>query len=177
MTPFELMTKLIEQYDQKNLAYGNSAHQTFCRYGKASYALRLSDKFQRLETLIASPGISCADESINDTLGDAITYTFMYAADLICEKYPSMKLEEKDSGVEPNVSRTRKMMALMGCNSQEEIFEMADAFQRIRVDGTESLTDVIYNMYLDENSLATEYVMLAAYLIKIYMERNTTDDV
>lgn len=168
MSHTDLIEKLLNQYDQKNLAYGNSAHRTFCRYGKASYSLRLSDKFQRYENLISSPGISCADESINDTLGDAITYTYMFAADIFC-----YYLGNVDPDDDFNMNKVHEMMRLTACCSVEDIEEMAQCFHRNFVEGTDSLVDVIYNMYLDENTTSMDYVMLATYLINLYMERNT----
>lgn len=169
MSHTDLIEKLLNQYDQKNLAYGNSAHRTFCRYGKASYSLRLSDKFQRYENLISSPGISCADESINDTLGDAITYTYMFAADIFC----STIMGDNNPDSESNMDKVHQMMDLTACCTEEEIKEMAYTFWQNFAEGEDSLVDVIYNMYLDENTTSMDYVMLATYLINLYIERNT----
>ena len=168
MNHTELLEKLLNQYDQKNLAYGNSAHRTFCRYGKASYALRLSDKFQRYENLVNAPDISCADEAIEDTLGDAITYTFMFAADL----YVAL-VDGKDPESTANMAKVRNMMLIMACNSEEDIMNMAHCFWEDHIKGDVSLVDVIYNMYLDEDASCLDYVMLAAHLIKLYVERTT----
>ena len=167
MTPNELLIKLVNQYDQKNLAYGNSAHRTFCRYGKASYALRLSDKFQRYENLIYSPDIPDIGEAIEDTLGDAITYTYMCAADILCEVMHG----EPDPDDTTNMDKVREMMNLTACCTEEQINEMAHTFWKNFVDGTDSLVDVIYNMYIDGSTTSIDYVMLATYLIKLYMER------
>lgn len=171
MNHTELIEKLLEQYNQKNLAYGNSAHRTFCRYGKASYSLRLSDKFQRFENLISTPGISCADEAIEDTLGDAITYTYMFAADIFCSY-----LEEPNPDDDFNMKKVHEMMMLTACCTESEIKDIAHSFWQSFVEGENSLVDVIYNMYLDENTTSLDYVMLATYLIKLYMERINTNE-
>lgn len=168
MTHTELIEKLLNQYDQKNLAYGNSAHRTFCRYGKSSYALRLSDKFQRYENLVNASDISCADEAIEDTLGDAITYIYMFAADM----YVAL-MGDNDPESTANMERVRHMMLITACNSEEDIMQMAHCFCKDRIKGDISLVDVIYNMYLDEDTSCLDYVMFAAYLIKLYVERTT----
>lgn len=82
MTFSEYVTSLKDQYDRKNAAYGSSAHDTFVKFGIVSYLTRLSDKINRLITLTSNPDISCNDESIADTLGDAATYCIMAVADI-----------------------------------------------------------------------------------------------
>ena len=158
---------LISQYQQKNLAYGNSAHNTFLKYGKTAYSLRLSDKFQRLENLIRNPEIDRADESIADTLGDAITYTIMFAADMFYRvKYET----EDDIPEDVNVNKTIEMLQLLTCCTEDEIKEMADEFSNYHKLDHASLVDVIYEMHIDENTTSTDYVLLAAYLIWIHNE-------
>lgn len=169
MSHKELILSLLNIYNQKNLAYGNSAHATFCRYGSASYALRLSDKFQRYEKLISSPDIPHGDESIDDTLGDAITYMFMFAADLFCVRV----LGEKDSNEDANIQKVRHMMVLTMCCSEDEIQSMAHTFWENHAEGVDSLVDVIYNMYSDSNVSYLDYIMFACYLIKLYIERKS----
>lgn len=165
----ELLKFLREQYTQKNLAYGNSAHRTFCHYGKTAYSLRLSDKLQRYENLISNSDISWADEAIEDTLGDAITYTFMFAADIFC----STIMGDNDPDSELNMDKVYHMMELTSCCTEEEIREMAHTFWQNSVEGIDSLVDVIYNMHIDQNTTSMDYVMLATYLINLYVERTT----
>lgn len=169
MVHTELIESLLTQYNQKNLAYGNSAHRTFCRYGKASYSLRLSDKFQRYENLLSSPDISWADEAIEDTLGDAITYTYMFAADIFCSMQGNSDPED-----DANMKKVHDMMMGTACCPIEDLKKMARLFYKDRVEGTSSLVDVIYNMYIDDSITVLDYIMLAIYLINLYMERTTT---
>ena len=166
MSHKEYVLSLIEQYNQKNLAYGNNAHKTFCRFGKAAYAMRLMDKFQRLENLISNSSINCADESIEDTLGDAITYILMFAADLSCELISG----KSDINDECNIEKTLEMLQLFVCTPEEGISEMADAFEESYVKNTQKLDLVIYTMYLDPETTPTDYVLFAAYLIDFYMK-------
>lgn len=71
------LEKLMSQYEQKNAAYGYAAHISYDKFGKESYIIRLYDKVRRLKTLREHPEIPKADESIADTLGDAMTYCLM----------------------------------------------------------------------------------------------------
>lgn len=71
------LEKLMTQYEQKNAAYGYAAHISYDKFGKESYIIRLYDKVRRLKTLREHPEIPKADESITDTLGDAMTYCLM----------------------------------------------------------------------------------------------------
>lgn len=156
------LTDLIEQYKQKNLAYDNSAHKTFCKYGKVAYSLRLSDKFQRLENLLSNPEIDHADESISDTLGDAITYTAMYAADIYYDL-----LHRTDPDDTCNIEKTIEILKLLSCCSEEEIDGMADVFSARYCPEDVSLTEIIYKMYAEE-ATPVVYALLASYLIQMH---------
>lgn len=79
----EYLKSLLALYERKNAAYGNSTHITYCMYGEAAYAVRITDKLNRLETLTFDLSIDRNDESIIDTLDDAITYLFIFAGDLM----------------------------------------------------------------------------------------------
>lgn len=81
MTRSELTDKLADIYRAKNHDYGNSAHETFVAFGEVSYVVRLSDKLRRLASLWSGER-RVKDESILDTLGDAITYLAMLIAEI-----------------------------------------------------------------------------------------------
>ena len=166
MNSNKLMIHLAEQYEKKNTAYGNNAHKTFVRYGKATYSMRLSDKMQRLNELMNHPEIDNCNESINDTLGDAITYSIMYSADLYCKKNDITEMDDTS-----NVNRTREILNMMACCSEDEILDMAKAFIKFYDVDQDRLADIIYIMYLDEKTTSTDYVLLAAYLVNIFIER------
>lgn len=78
----QVAQKLLDQYIQKNKAYGNNMSKNYRKYGIVAYALRISDKLGRLETLMSNQNIDVGDESIIDTIGDAITYCLMCAGDI-----------------------------------------------------------------------------------------------
>jgi hypothetical protein len=75
---FESVTAYLDAlYARKNKAYGNSFGRSVERYGKIAALTRMSDKFNRLETLILNEKMDTGDESLYDTLLDLSTYCIM----------------------------------------------------------------------------------------------------
>ena len=72
-----LADKEKEIYKQKNEKYGNSFDKSVEKYGLISALTRISDKFNRLETLILSHSNGTDDESLIDTLMDMANYCNM----------------------------------------------------------------------------------------------------
>ena len=64
-------------YKQKNAAYGDSFGNTYRDLGIISAVTRISDKFNRLKTLVRNNDIPTGDESIGDTLLDMANYCIM----------------------------------------------------------------------------------------------------
>lgn len=157
----EIIEKLVDQFRRKNLAYGSSAHETYMNFGTASYAIRIHDKLKRYEMLISNPDIPHGDEAVEDTLGDAITYTAMFAADLKQTMMYSVGIAHMDETID--------LLYLLGSNTREEIQEMADRFNN-DVIAEKTLPETIVAMW-NENSTPAEYVMLAAYLLNLLNER------
>lgn len=74
----KLADALASQYQRKNEAYGDSFGKSVKKYGVISALTRMSDKWNRLESLLVDGnknGVS--DESIDDTLLDLATYCIM----------------------------------------------------------------------------------------------------
>ena len=101
---------LLSQYIQKNDAYGNNMSKNFKKYGSLVYVLRISDKLNRLETLQNNPEISSADESILDTIGDAITYCMMCVGDIAA----SFVTKDMDSTI--NYGFTQELLGNISMN-------------------------------------------------------------
>lgn len=80
----DIIQKLLDTYRAKNMDYGNSAHTTFVEFGEVATVVRISDKLSRLQSLTTSDA-QVKDESVLDTIGDAITYLCMLAADIDCD--------------------------------------------------------------------------------------------
>lgn len=74
----KLAVALASQYQRKNEAYGDSFGKSVKRYGIISALTRMSDKWNRLESLLIDGnknGVN--DESVDDTLLDLATYCIM----------------------------------------------------------------------------------------------------
>ena len=74
----KLAAALASQYQRKNEAYGNSFGKSVKRYGIISALTRMSDKWNRLESLLIDGNKNnVSDESVDDTLLDLATYCIM----------------------------------------------------------------------------------------------------
>ena len=78
----ELCKYLNNLYATKNKKYGDSFSITVQKYGMIAALTRLSDKWQRFETLILTKDSGTPDESIRDTLLDMANYCIMTVMEL-----------------------------------------------------------------------------------------------
>lgn len=69
--------ELTSIYRKKNADYGNSFSRAVEKYGLISALTRISDKFNRLESLILHKEQEVKDESVQDTLLDLANYCIM----------------------------------------------------------------------------------------------------
>lgn len=73
-----IVTELADLYARKNEDYGDSFGRSVEKYGFISALTRISDKFNRLESLILAHGnAKVSDESLDDTLKDLAAYCIM----------------------------------------------------------------------------------------------------
>ena len=93
MTWSDLCDYLRDIYVRKNRDYGNSVHQTYLEFGEVALVVRISDKLSRLQRLTATDEQNVKDESILDTLGDAVTYLLMLEAEMYCAKTDSDSMD------------------------------------------------------------------------------------
>lgn len=73
----KILNQIHETYIQKNRAYGNSFDLSLDEYGEVAALVRMSDKWNRLNSLIRNPDIPVGDESVEDTLLDLANYCIM----------------------------------------------------------------------------------------------------
>ena len=78
----EICNELNTVYGNKNNDYGDAFGRTFERLGLISAVTRISDKFNRLESLATSTEQKVKDESIEDTLLDMANYCIMTVLEL-----------------------------------------------------------------------------------------------
>ena len=84
MTPEEkvhrfrsITDRMVELYENKNFLYGDSFAHTYDKYGPVSAMVRMTDKMNRIETMLASEQADDLGESIIDTLTDLANYAIM----------------------------------------------------------------------------------------------------
>lgn len=78
MKTFNEITKYMNDlYEKKNHDYGNSFDISLNKYGIIAALTRISDKFNRLESLILKKEVKIEDEKIEDTLIDLASYCIM----------------------------------------------------------------------------------------------------
>lgn len=74
----ELAQSMCELYEKKNNDYGDSFNTSCTKYGPVAALTRMSDKFNRIETLILKRQTQkVEDEKIEDTLIDLANYAMM----------------------------------------------------------------------------------------------------
>lgn len=108
MTKQQIAEKLIATYRDKNKDYGNSAHRTYVEFGEVALVIRISDKLSRLTNLVETGESRVSDESMLDTIGDAVTYLCMLVAEIDCE-HPDWFQEEQFACTE-NIWRTIELL-------------------------------------------------------------------
>lgn len=72
----DITTNMVKTYAAKNHDYGNSFDNSLDKFGLIASIVRMGDKMNRLETLVAKKA-QVKDESIKDTLLDLANYSIM----------------------------------------------------------------------------------------------------
>lgn len=72
----EIIDEMIAMYETKNADYGDSFSRTFKRFGPVSAVTRISDKYERICSLMDRPP-RVKEEAIRDTLLDMANYCIM----------------------------------------------------------------------------------------------------
>ena len=86
-----ILADLRETYINKNSDYGDSFGKSIEKYGFISALTRMSDKFNRLESLILNGENLVKNESLEDTLLDLANYCIMTTIELKTESEPNYK--------------------------------------------------------------------------------------
>lgn len=73
----QIANEMAELYEKKNHDYGNSFGISIEKYGKIAALTRISDKFNRLESLMLGKEQKVQDEKLEDTLKDMASYCIM----------------------------------------------------------------------------------------------------
>ena len=75
----KIVTETMELCVKKNKDYGSSVQDTFEKFGDISYLVRITDKYNRICSLLNGEG-EIKDESIDDTIRDMANYSFLWLA-------------------------------------------------------------------------------------------------
>ncbi len=78
----QLAEHMAATYSRKNADYGDSFGVSVRKYGAIAGLTRISDKFNRLESLILKNEQHVSDESVTDTLLDLANYSIMLLMEL-----------------------------------------------------------------------------------------------
>lgn len=79
----KITTEMSNLYERKNKDYGNSFSISVQKYGLISALTRISDKFNRLESLVLNKNTPCVEnETLKDTLLDLASYCIMTTIEL-----------------------------------------------------------------------------------------------
>jgi len=73
----KIANELADLYEKKNNDYGDSFGETWKKLGNVSALTRMSDKFNRLLSLMKGKDQQIKQESIKDTLIDLAAYSIM----------------------------------------------------------------------------------------------------
>lgn len=130
----EIVLTLCNQYERKNHDYGNSADDTYTRFGIVSYLTRISDKLNRFQTL-SQTDAQIGDEKINDTVGDMYTYCCMALS----------KLSESDASVTDIMKNFGYKASMLPADEVIERFSSITAADIASVDDTK-IKNVIEEM-------------------------------
>ena len=77
----DILDECLSIYKKKNSDYGSSTTKTYKQFGDISYATRINDKINRINSLLTGNKQQVQDESIDDTIMDLINYGILWMVD------------------------------------------------------------------------------------------------
>lgn len=102
----DLCAQMHELCVEKNKRYGDSFSKTVQYYGLISALTRMSDKWNRIETIILGRADESADESLVDSLTDLANYCIMTVCEIMQMNIDKLKTRYPD-GFDPERSLHR----------------------------------------------------------------------
>ena len=76
----KIVTETMELCVKKNKDYGSSVQDTFEKFGDISYLVRITDKYNRICSLLQNGKAEVEDESCSDSIRDMGNYLFLWLA-------------------------------------------------------------------------------------------------
>lgn len=120
-----ITTHMLETYKRKNADYGDSFGESVQELGIVAAITRISDKCNRLKSLINNPA-KVADESMRDTLLDLANYAVMTLIELDNQEVNTFKEKVKK---EINIDRFIEMAKKVDVNDFNVVKELNKAVQ------------------------------------------------
>lgn len=151
-----IILKLCEQYERKNHDYGNSADDTYDRFGIVSYLTRISDKLNRYQTLTQADA-QVNDEKITDTVGDMFTYCCM-ALSKLSDNGDSATDIMKDLSTEETMFVPSMVWEMFGNLTAKEIAspdntKVKDVLKEMAIFAIDELTDIEFERKNDNEEV------------------------
>lgn len=81
-----IVKELREIYVAKNNDYGDSVSDTYKKFGDVSFAVRITDKVNRVTSLLKARKQLVTDEKIDDTIKDMVNYGLLWLIEKEIEK-------------------------------------------------------------------------------------------
>ena len=75
-----IVNETVKLCKRKNADYGSSVQDTYEKFGDVSYLVRITDKYNRICSLLENGKVEVRDESITDTIVDLANYCFLWAS-------------------------------------------------------------------------------------------------
>lgn len=76
----KIVNETVKLCKRKNADYGSSVQDTYEKFGDISYLVRITDKYNRICSLLQNGKAEVEDESITDTIVDLANYCFLWAS-------------------------------------------------------------------------------------------------
>lgn len=81
-----IVKELREIYVAKNNDYGDSVSDTYKKFGDVSFVVRITDKINRVTSLLKAKEQLVLDEKIDDTIKDMVNYGLLWLIEKEAEK-------------------------------------------------------------------------------------------
>ena len=90
MNKVEIYDSIVKElrriYVAKNNDYGDSVSDTYKKFGDVSFVVRITDKINRVTSLLKAKEQLVVDEKIDDTIKDMVNYGLLWLIEKEIEK-------------------------------------------------------------------------------------------
>lgn len=144
-----ILNNLGATYNDKNHDYGDSVGGTYSKYGDISFLVRITDKFNRIQTLVAGDNdIKVKDEKIDDTILDLANYCILW---LVEREYKATNKAQEVLDKDKSTVELDELVDIKQLNSYMEILKSIDptAYVMTQGEGTQIHLVIVANKQSD----------------------------